>query len=318
LGGNSAQGGEVGDHREGGVCAGGKPHGTYGKRCTLEVKDRIGRGEKGMSYKTVHESFWTDPKVRSLSPNNKLLFLYLITNPQSHYSGIYYLPEEIISLETSLPLKIVKEGINTLSGGYLAEYDRVFSVVWVVKMAFHQLNGREKSQQLVKGVANHLKLLHNCPLIKDFLEYYKNFNIPYQYPIDTISISHAVSEEETEEETEEEYSPNSEESSDDCISLSNLLLLKIRERKPDFHPNPKSNGNLIKAWAKHIRLMLINDKRSPPQIRAVIEWCQEDSFWQNNILSTEKLRKQFDQLELKMSKQEDSGYGIYDNGKRVR
>jgi hypothetical protein len=33
-----------------------------------------------------------------------------------------------------------------------------------------------------------------------------------------------------------------------------------------------------------------------------MRWCQRDSFWQANILSTAKFREKFDQLELKMEK----------------
>ncbi|MBT9169502.1 MAG: hypothetical protein DDT19_02862 [Syntrophomonadaceae bacterium] len=46
--------------------------------------------------------------------------------------------------------------------------------------------------------------------------------------------------------------------------------------------------------------MIRIDKRDPEKIRQIIEWCQADDFWQNNILSTGKLREQFDQLGLKM------------------
>lgn len=74
--------------------------------------------------------------------------------------------------------------------------------------------------------------------------------------------------------------------------LASLLLQKIRERKPDFRkPN-------LKQWAKHIDAMIRIDKRKPETIEKVIIWCQADDFWQNNILSVEKLRKQFDRLEL--------------------
>ena len=47
--------------------------------------------------------------------------------------------------------------------------------------------------------------------------------------------------------------------------------------------------------------MIRVDKRDPDEIARVIDWCQADSFWQNNILSTEKLRIQYDQLLLKMN-----------------
>ena len=78
------------------------------------------------------------------------------------------------------------------------------------------------------------------------------------------------------------------------VRLSNLLLCETRKRKPDFR-EPH-----IQSWAKHIDRMIRLDNRTPEKIEAVIQWCQQDPFWQNNILSTAKLREQFDQLELKM------------------
>ena len=78
------------------------------------------------------------------------------------------------------------------------------------------------------------------------------------------------------------------------FQLSKLLLSLIRERKPDFkEPN-------LQRWAREIDLMIRIDKRKPEKIEKVIRWCQEDDFWQNNILSTQKLRKHYDQLTLKM------------------
>ena len=136
-----------------------------------------------MAYKVIHETFWTDPRIKSLPPKVKLLFIYLITNPHTHYSGIYYLPEETIAVETGLTKKEVRYGIDTLSKGYLVRFDRVFQVVWVVNMLKYQAYGSKQ----IKGIANYLATLHNCPLIKDFLEYYKDLKIPYRYPTDTLS-----------------------------------------------------------------------------------------------------------------------------------
>jgi len=47
--------------------------------------------------------------------------------------------------------------------------------------------------------------------------------------------------------------------------------------------------------------MIRIDKRDVSEIGQVIEWCQQDQFWQSNILSTSKLRKQYDQLVIKMA-----------------
>ncbi|HEY0087807.1 MAG TPA: hypothetical protein VGB37_03130 [Candidatus Lokiarchaeia archaeon] len=81
----------------------------------------------------------------------------------------------------------------------------------------------------------------------------------------------------------------------DPFLISNLLLTEILKRKPDFKkPN-------LQTWAKQIELMIKNDNRDKNNIKRVILWCQQDNFWQNNILSASKLRFQFDALELKMN-----------------
>jgi hypothetical protein len=78
------------------------------------------------------------------------------------------------------------------------------------------------------------------------------------------------------------------------IRLSELLLNKIISRNPN-HKQPD-----LQTWAKDVDLMIRLDKRSPEDIQRVIEWCQDNTFWQSNILSTAMLRKQFDQLLIKM------------------
>lgn len=56
----------------------------------------------------------------------------------------------------------------------------------------------------------------------------------------------------------------------------------------------------MQKWAEHIDYMIRLDHRKPERIEAVINWCQQDDFWRNNILSTRKLREHYDALELKM------------------
>jgi hypothetical protein len=92
------------------------------------------------------------------------------------------------------------------------------------------------------------------------------------------------------------YSPNSNE-----FRLASLLLNLILERKPDFR-KPS-----LQKWAVHIDRMIRLDHRKSERIEAAIRWCQKDDFWQNNILSTEKLRKHFDRLELEMARNQKDG-----------
>ncbi|MCL4417499.1 MAG: hypothetical protein M1365_12545 [Actinobacteria bacterium] len=85
----------------------------------------------------------------------------------------------------------------------------------------------------------------------------------------------------------------------DELRLSKLLITLIRQRNPG-HKEPD-----LQKWAYDIDLMLRIDKRDPQIIEKLIIWCQQDRFWQNNILSTAKLRAQYDQLLLKMKADKD-------------
>jgi hypothetical protein len=82
----------------------------------------------------------------------------------------------------------------------------------------------------------------------------------------------------------------------DAVELARFFFSKIREMKKDFkEPN-------LEKWAKELDKMIRIDKRDPKKIREVIEWVVTDPFWQRNILSAEKLRLQFDRLEIDREK----------------
>jgi len=97
------------------------------------------------------------------------------------------------------------------------------------------------------------------------------------------------------------YSPDAEE-----MRLSQLLFGLIQER------NPKHKQPHFQQWAREIDLMIRKDNRAPGEIEKVIRWSQADSFWQNNILSTSKLREKFDQMWLKINSKPQEKGNSYD------
>ena len=54
-----------------------------------------------------------------------------------------------------------------------------------------------------------------------------------------------------------------------------------------------------------MRLLIDKDGRAPADIRAVIDWAQNDSFWRSNILSASSLRDQYDKLRLQAQRNND-------------
>lgn len=75
--------------------------------------------------------------------------------------------------------------------------------------------------------------------------------------------------------------------------LANYLYEKIlldddRFKKPN-----------LEKWAEDIDKLIRLDKRTPEEINMVIDFAKQDEFWNPNIMSTSKLRKQFPQLLIK-------------------
>ena len=42
-----------------------------------------------MAFRKIHESFWTDPDIEELTPEQKYFYLYLITNPRNNQIGLF-------------------------------------------------------------------------------------------------------------------------------------------------------------------------------------------------------------------------------------
>lgn len=90
------------------------------------------------------------------------------------------------------------------------------------------------------------------------------------------------------------------------LKLAELLFKKIREN------NPNAKKPNLESWANTFRLMMERDGRKGKEIQDVILWCQQDSFWYKNILSADKLRKQFDRLLLDMK--DDRKFKVINGG----
>jgi len=83
--------------------------------------------------------------------------------------------------------------------------------------------------------------------------------------------------------------------SQEACALAALLREKVLENDSKAKITKREESK----WAQDAALLMRRDGRAEHEIRAVIEWCQQDSFWKTNILSMGKLREKFHQLWLK-------------------
>lgn len=85
------------------------------------------------------------------------------------------------------------------------------------------------------------------------------------------------------------------------MKLAKRLYNHIKQR------NPKQKEPNWQTWADDFRKTVELDDRELDEVIKVLDWCQQDDFWRNNVLSPSKFRKQYDQLYLKMK--DNTGYG---------
>ena len=62
--------------------------------------------------RSVNTKFWDDTFISELTPNDKLLFLYLITNPLANLLGIYEITMKRICFDTGLKKDTIRKGFE--------------------------------------------------------------------------------------------------------------------------------------------------------------------------------------------------------------
>ena len=160
-------------------------------------------------FRKIHTSFWQDPLVLDLTPEEKYFYLYLMTNTKTNQCGIYEIPKKVMEMETGYN----RETIDKLIKRFV-EYERILfsqSTNEIMLVNWIKYNG-SASPKVLSRVKDELLEIKN----KDFVKKYINLSNGYNYTLDTVSIEYIYSmdtksqeeeEEEQEEEQEEEYCP---------------------------------------------------------------------------------------------------------------
>lgn len=89
--------------------------------------------------------------------------------------------------------------------------------------------------------------------------------------------------------------------------LSKLMFSKIKE----LHPKARKPNYAI--WNREFERLIRIDKRNIQEINQMIEWIYNHDFWFKNILSPDKLRKQWDRLSLQINQVTNQGSRIKQN-----
>lgn len=226
----------------------------------------------------IRDEMWSDNWFYSLDTASKLTWVYLLTNVRCNVAGVY-------KLNRSLASKEIGVGNKQLEGSLMA-FQKAKKVLliddWVVIVNFtkHQvLNPSVKQgisrilKDVPQAVTACIQAAHNegtdCSTLL-------NFTLP------NLTLPNGESPEEFFE---------AQNFTEEDMKLAQLLADLIKRNNPDWQLRGK-----IETWAEHIEKLRRIDKRTSQQIEFMIRWTQDDDFWQQNILSTAKLRQKFNDL----------------------
>ena len=233
-----------------------------------------------MKTAIIKTDFWEEDRIFNLLPDARYFYLCLLTNPKRGTLPAFKCSDRLMSAYTGYnqdTLKLCRSHLTkakliTIMGEYYIINDDDY-----VKPTKGKL-----TQQLQD------KELQSLPLdVREFLlsrsgavhEYNNNDNNNNK------NITITKSKDKT-----KKYNKTD-------VELTELLYKLMQENTP-HRAIRKPKDSDYEDINKLNRL----DNAPYELIKAVIEWCQQDDFWKNNIRSTSKLRQHYDRLELSARK----------------
>ena len=253
-------------------------------------------------YTTVESFIWHDEKFRSLPEDARTVFLYLLTCPHGNMCGIFYLPDLYAASDLQWDVERYRKAIDTLCDTLLIAKDK--DIIWIKNYLKHN---PIKGPKQINGAVNRLMTLPDTKLIGPFMKnlekhlleddvklFKELYTKPYEYPSDTLSDTPSIADTDTDTDTDTETDNNVDKKfADESIPMKLAMHLKKEILNQD--PSTKVPDDLTN-WATEADRMIRLDKRDPEEAAYLITWAQNDSFWQANILSMAKFRKQYDTL----------------------
>jgi hypothetical protein len=81
------------------------------------------------TLRSVNTKFWNDPFIEELTPSEKLLFLYLLTNPLCSLLGIYEISLKRIIYDTGLNAETIRKGFERFGNHSKAFYESDYVIL---------------------------------------------------------------------------------------------------------------------------------------------------------------------------------------------
>lgn len=137
----------------------------------------------------VKDSFWTDPYIEKCTPDEKLVFLYLLTNPQCNIAGVYEIRTKRIAYETGYDIEVIETIL-----GRLERDNKILIVadfIVIINHIKHQSLGSKTAEGINRIIDSYpqeiIELFEKKPYFTEDSDEYEVYilknDIPHIYPI---------------------------------------------------------------------------------------------------------------------------------------
>ena len=194
-------------------------------------------------YRTVHMSFWTDPKVDDdFTPEDKYFYLYLLTNPHTNLCGCYEISMRQMVRETGYNEDTVKRLINRMEIVHgVIQYDPQTKEIYIPRWGKYNWCNSQKTKD---GAVKSMEFIKSEKFKKALSD---TLCIPYVYPMYT-SVTDTV----TDTDTVKSKHPTLDEVKAYCNERNNRV---DPERFIDYYTSNgwKVGKNPMKDWKAAVR-----------------------------------------------------------------
>jgi len=131
-------------------------------------------------YRQVHVSFWQDPFIVELTPEEKYFYLYLMTNSKTKQCGVYEISKRVMELETGYNRETVDKLLKRFIEYGKAQYNEITKEIFLINWLRYNLIS---SPKVIKCIQKELKEVKCIDFVNETYRIYTVLN-----KIDTISI----------------------------------------------------------------------------------------------------------------------------------
>jgi len=249
----------------------------------------------------VSVSIWDDPDFRAMANGHedaRQLFLYLLTCKHLNLPGLFVIPKAYAMHDLNWTMRRTEAALSDPALAKMIQRDPETDVVLILNRFKHNPLDTENKLKGAVIALNEVPITHLDGKLIEIIEKFSKSTewgllvhaLRMRCASNTLSDTDTDTDTDTEADTDTDADATPAGMKTPARACSEHLLARIRER------DERAKDPNWKKWDGDMDKIMRLDKRTEAEVHFVIDEAHDSDFWRKNILSPDKLRKQFSRL----------------------